>query len=50
MDAPNLVITINEARKILGNDAKKLSDDEVEEIIINLQSIARLYIQSVPKF
>lgn len=47
MDAPDLTITISEARKILGNEAKGLSDDELEELIINLQSVAQLYIKSV---
>lgn len=47
MDEPALVITINEARKILGQEAKKYSDEQIEELIINLQSISKMYIQSV---
>ena len=47
MDTPNLVITIKEARKILGDEAKALSDIELEDLIINLQSVAQIYIESV---
>lgn len=46
----DLIISIKEARKILGKEAEDLSDDQVEDLIINFQSIAKLYIQSVPKY
>jgi len=46
----DLIISIKEARKILGKEAENLSDDQIEDLIINLQSIAKLYIQSVPKY
>lgn len=45
----DLIISTKEARKILGKEAENLSDDQIEDLIINLQSIAKLYIQSVPK-
>lgn len=46
----NLIISIKEARKLLGKDAKGMSDDDVEELIQNLQSIAKIYIEEVPKY
>lgn len=47
MDEPILVITIKEARKILGKEAEDYSDTQIEELIINYQSIARMYFKSV---
>lgn len=47
MDAPTLIITVKEARKILGVEAKLYSDTEIEELIINYQSVAKLYFESV---
>lgn len=47
---PNLIITVKEARKLLGVEAKDLSDQQVMELIQNFSAIAKLYIQSVPKY
>jgi len=46
----NLIISIKEARKLLGKDAQGMSDDDVEELIQNLQSISKIYIEEVPKY
>lgn len=39
------IITIQEARKILGKDAQKLTDQEVEKLIDDLNFIARYAIK-----
>lgn len=36
-----LIISVNEARKLLGKTAVNLSDEEVEKIIIDLNYIAK---------
>lgn len=36
-----LIISIKEARKLLGKTAEKLSDSEVEKLILDLDFIAR---------
>ena len=41
----NQIITIKEARKILGKDGVKLSDEEVERLIIDLAGIADGFIK-----
>jgi hypothetical protein len=46
----NLIISVKEARKLLGEDAKVMSDDDVEELVLKLQSIAKIYIKEVPKY
>lgn len=44
------VITITEARKLLGGDSKTLSDTQIQELIIFLTLLARNYLRSsVPK-
>lgn len=43
-------VTIAMAKKIMGASAKNLSDEEIEELIINLTAIARTYIKAVPKY
>jgi hypothetical protein len=42
----DLVITVKEARKLLGKDLRELTDDQVETIITRLDSIARNFIAS----
>lgn len=42
---PKLVISVKEARKILGKDAIELSDNQVKELIIVLTSMAQDYLQ-----
>lgn len=36
-----MIISIKEARKILGKTAEKLSDNEVEKLILDLDFVAR---------
>jgi hypothetical protein len=43
---PKLIITVKEARKLLGVDAKELSDSQVEEEIVRLTSIAEEFLQN----
>lgn len=45
---PKPVITLEEARKLLGEDGKGMSDDEVREIIENFDLIAQYIIKLVP--
>ncbi len=42
----NPIITVKEARKILGPEASKLDDDQIREIIIALQAQARVYLKN----
>ena len=48
---PKLIISVNEARKLLGKDAAELSDEDVEELIITLTGIASTFLKKplVPK-
>lgn len=39
-------MTIEEAREILGDVAKDMSDSEIDKVVDNLDSLARAYIQS----
>lgn len=39
------IISVKEARKILGADAKQLSNSQVEELIILLTSMANKFLQ-----
>lgn len=39
MDKP--IISVKEARKLLGKDAKELNDQEIEKLISDLQFLAR---------
>jgi hypothetical protein len=48
MDNP--IISIKEARKLLGIDAQSLSDDEVEKLIVDLDFIARNAIKQFKEF
>jgi hypothetical protein len=50
MNAP-LVISVNEARKILGKQAETLSDDQIINLILSLTDIAShiLQLKAVPK-
>lgn len=36
----DLIISVDEARKILGNDAEKYSDEDIEKIILDLDAMA----------
>ncbi len=40
----NSLITIKEARKLLGSESNMLSDTQVQEIINSLQYISRKYL------
>ncbi len=42
-----LIISVKEARKLLGKDASKMTDQEVEKLIIDLDEIARLYFKEI---
>ena len=35
-----LIVSVQEARKILGDDAKNMTDDQIIEVIQNLDAIA----------
>ena len=37
----NLIISVKEARKLMGADAENLSDEEMETIIFNLTELAQ---------
>lgn len=41
----HLVVSLEEARKIMGEDADKLTDEQLEDVIILLQEIARAAIK-----
>ncbi len=40
----DLVITVKEARKLLGKDFKELSDDQVKDMIVKLDLITKGFI------
>jgi len=42
-------IDIKDARKIMGVEPHEVSDDEIKKAIIDLTTIVRFYIRSVPK-
>lgn len=42
-------ISVNDARKIMGKNSKEISDDEIQRTIINLTTLVRFYMKSVPK-
>lgn len=44
------IISVKEARKILGQEHKNLTDEQLEKLIVELSAIAKLYIRSVPKY
>jgi uncharacterized protein YjgD (DUF1641 family) len=50
MSNKKLIISVKEARKILGKSYDKYPDTYIERLIKNLDSIIESYIKSVPKF
>jgi hypothetical protein len=40
------LITVREARRLLGKDSEQLNDVEVMEVVNNLREVAKLYIKS----
>jgi hypothetical protein len=46
----SLIISVKEARKILGKKYAKHTDEQIEQIIRNLDGIAEAFIKSVPKY
>ena len=42
---PRPIITVKEARRLLGKDSKGLNDIEVMEVVNNLREFAALYIK-----
>lgn len=46
---PKPIITVKEARKIMGADADKLSDKQLKKLIDALDMIAKLQLGVVPK-
>jgi|GEM_PF-6737881 len=44
-----LIISIDEARKILGDTAKNMSDEQLEHVITTLHAIARESLASAAK-
>lgn len=46
-----LLISVKEARKLLGKEAEQLSDDQVEALIITLTTVGSQFLRSntVPK-
>ena len=44
--SPKLIISIPEARKLLGKDAHTMSDDQVKDMIVVLTSIAEQFLQN----
>lgn len=47
---PSLIISVKEARKLLGSEAKDMTDEQVVQLIQNFTDIVGLFIQSVPKY
>jgi hypothetical protein len=45
----DLVISVKEARELLGDDAKKMSDDEIEKLIRDLDVMARYALKEARK-
>lgn len=45
----SLPISIKEARKIMGDDERHYTDDELERLLAELFEIAKIYVQSVQK-
>jgi Ca2+-binding EF-hand superfamily protein len=41
------IISVKEARKILGKEAKSMSDEEIEKVINDLDAIAKHYFEGV---
>lgn len=45
MDDSRLIISVKEARKLLGKDYDHMTDEQIEDLIIQLDEIARLSIR-----
>lgn len=45
----NPIISVNEARKILGKTAEKMTDDEVADTVRNLDEIAKAALEDARK-
>ncbi len=46
INSDRLVISVKEARKVLGKDAHTLSDSQVKELILVLTSMAEDFLQT----
>jgi len=46
--ADGLIITTAEARKILGKDAEKLSEEELSDLIFQFTSLAQILLNNNP--
>lgn len=42
-----MIMTTEEAREILGSDAQGMSDEAIQELVSQLSSLARAYVQSI---
>ena len=47
---PKPIITVKEARKILGKDSKKLTDEEIAKLIYDLDFLARYAIRNFKEY
>jgi hypothetical protein len=45
-----LILSVKEARKILGPTYDKYSDEYIEQLIINFDGIIEAFIKTVPKY
>lgn len=43
------IITVGEARKLLGETGSRLDDSQIEELIVKLDGIVRAFLSEVPK-
>lgn len=50
-DSKHLIISIKEARKLLGKDGEQLTDDQIEHLIITLTEMSSVLLNQdmVPK-
>lgn len=46
---PRLIISVLEARKILGRDSRKLHDEQVEKLVIDLDEVAKIHLGVHPE-
>jgi len=44
------VISVLKAREIMGKDADGMTDDEIQELLNQLNSLARIFVDMVLKF
>jgi len=49
LTTPRFIISIAEARKLLGEDGRSFSDEEIADLINEFSAIAQLYIEEQPK-